>query len=74
MSETRCWGLIIGKMAPWNAVRGVWLIPGNKCLTAAFEIGARTLKLPFTKDSAGEIEDLLEEFLQDGVPIKRSPR
>jgi hypothetical protein len=71
VSETYCWGHTIRKMAPWNAVRGVWLIPGNRCFTAAFEVGARVLKLPFPKDSAGEVEDLLEEFLPDDARIKR---
>jgi hypothetical protein len=74
MSETRCWGHVIRRMALWNAVSGVWLIPGNRCFTAAFEIGSRMLKLPFPKDSAGEVEDLLDEFLPDGAWIKRAPR
>jgi hypothetical protein len=73
VSETRCLGHTIRKMAPWNAVRGVWLVPGNRCFTAVFEIGARTLKLPFPKESAGETEELLEEFLPDAL-IKRPAR
>jgi hypothetical protein len=76
VSETLCWGYTIRKMAPWNAVRGVWLVPGNtgkKCLTVAFEVGAGLLKLHFPNDSAGEVEELLEEFLP-GVMIKRPAR
>ena len=74
VSETRCWGRKIGRMAPWAAIRGVWLVHGNKCFTAAFEVGSRVWKLPFPKDSAGEVEDLLEELLPDGARIKRTPR
>ena len=74
VSETRCWRHTIRKMAPWNAVRGVWLVPGNRCFTAAFEIGAHVLKLPFPKDSAGEVEKLLEEFLPDGARVRRPAR
>ncbi|MDR1578744.1 MAG: hypothetical protein LBS35_00170 [Synergistaceae bacterium] len=74
VSETRCWGYTVRKMAPWHAVRGVWLVPGNGCFTAAFGIGARVLKLPFPKDSAGEVEDLLEELLPESAWIKRPAR
>jgi hypothetical protein len=74
VSETRCWGHTVRNTTPWNAVRSVWLIPGNKCFTVAFEIGARMLKLPFPKDAAGEVEDLLEELLPDGARIKRPAR
>jgi hypothetical protein len=74
VSETRCWGRIIRKTASWSAVRCVRIVPGNKFLTAAFEVGPRVWKLPFPKDSAEEIEDLLEELLPDGALIIRSPR
>jgi hypothetical protein len=74
VSETRCWGRIIRKTAPWIAIRSVRIVSGNKCLTVAFEVGSRVWKLPFPKDSAGEIEDLLEELLPDGARIIRFPR
>ena len=74
VSETRCWGYKIRKMARWDAIRDVWLVPGNKCFTAAFEVGFRMLKLPFPNDSAGEVEDLLKELLPDGARIKRPTR
>jgi hypothetical protein len=74
VSETRFWGYSARRIAPWSSVRSVSFIHGNKCLTVAFEADSRVWKLPFPKETAEAVYDLLCELLPECAEIMGYPR
>jgi hypothetical protein len=68
--ETRSWGRVIRRVAPWDDVKYVTLAFRGDRMMAFFEIDVKGWKVPFAKNQERAVRDVLDEMLPGDVTVK----